>query len=175
MKRICLMVAAASALFAIVSCQQGNSKPAGQSQAAAPASTKAAPISKEGRSFTWTVASIPKTVMAGSTVALTVAIKNTSPLSWQGDVLKGTNQPLRLGYHWLDATGKRLPDDSRRAEIPFQVPSGGEAAIVIQAKIPLVPGQYRFEPDVVQEFVAWFGDYLPVRQPGVPVEVVKAR
>ncbi len=106
---------------------------------------------------------------------MTVVIKNTSPLSWQGDLLKGTDQPLRLGYHWLDATGKRLPDDSRRAEIPLQVPSGGEAAIVIQAKIPLVPGQYRFEPDVVQEFVAWFGDYLPVRQPGVPVEVVKAR
>jgi hypothetical protein len=48
--------------------------------------------------------------------------------------------------------------DDGRAELPSDVPSGGQVTTTIRLTSPSSPGDYLLELDLVQEAVAWFAD-----------------
>jgi SAM-dependent methyltransferase len=87
------------------------------------------------------------TARPGERVALGVAVKNASELSWPA---------VNLGNHWLSETGDLLICDDGRAALPAEMRSDQEAHVSITVTAPKRVGDYWLELDVVQESVTWF-------------------
>ncbi len=126
--------------------------------------------------FSWTVETPPVRLAAGSVTELRVVLTNRSPAPWPGEALAGTDRPLRAAYHWTPAgTRTPIPNDGVRAEIPTRVPPGARLVLLLPVKAPVLPGDYLFEVDLIQEFVAWFSEASPLRSAPLPVRVVEGR
>jgi ubiquinone/menaquinone biosynthesis C-methylase UbiE len=64
---------------------------------------------------------------------------------------------LRLGNHWL-AEGQLAVQDDGRTTLPNDVRPGESIEVPLPVMAPDSPGGYELELDIVQEFVAWWGD-----------------
>ncbi len=94
-----------------------------------------------------------------------VTMKNTGTTTWTA----GGNNPYRLG--------SQNPQDNTiwglsRVDVPTAVPPGGQVTFSFHIDAP--PGVYiyqvyNFQWRMVQEGIAWFGDYAP----NVPITVFK--
>jgi hypothetical protein len=69
-------------------------------------------------------ASIPA-VQPGEVVNVQVSIKNTSSVTWPGNALVKTAQPLCAAYHIYNASGDLTLWDGNRTPITTAVASGG--------------------------------------------------
>jgi SAM-dependent methyltransferase len=96
----------------------------------------------------------PERVTAGSAIAITLMVRNTSQHTWrQPDV-----GPLAVGNHWLDAAGElMLLQDDGRSPLLQDVPPGLEWPVLLTMRAPGEPGSYVCEIDLVHEGVTWFG------------------
>ena len=107
----------------------------------------------------------PITLQAGETLTVSVRLHNTSIVAWQAD----GEQPVRLSYHWLDATThKTVLLNGLRTNLPSDVPPDADITLAAQVMAPPQPGEYFLQWDVLQEHVAWFSTY---RNPTVNVPV----
>jgi ubiquinone/menaquinone biosynthesis C-methylase UbiE len=85
----------------------------------------------------------------GSSLPTWVHVKNVSDQVWRA---------VYLGNHWRDVKGRLLVNDDGRALLEAGVKPGQEINVELKVKAPTAPGDYLLELDLVQEFVAWFGD-----------------
>ncbi len=103
----------------------------------------------------------PDPVQPRQTISLAVNVRNVGWQTW----LQGGSNPVRIGYHWLDAAGRAVvqpPQDDLRAALAQDVSFGRThewAAVRVTA--PITPGLYTLALDMVQEGVAWFHDANP--------------
>ena len=95
----------------------------------------------------------PDTLLAGSSVPLTVVVTNESDLTWPA------GSATRLGNHWQSAQeGTVTLDDGRTSLVALDVDPGGSVTVKLVVAVPTQPGHYRLELDVVEEGVTWFAD-----------------
>ena len=95
---------------------------------------------------------VPAAVLAGSSFTATVRYTNTGNLTWSG----ATNFKL----------GSQNPQDNLtwgigRIPVAGSVGLNGSTSFTINATAPTTPGKYAFQWRMLQEAVAWFGDYTP--------------
>ena len=104
----------------------------------------------------WLDDRFPERLVAGTTITASVTLRNAGSLPWRW----GGGNPFRLGYHYyrnrrlLPVTAERdLRTDILQDVAPAET-------ITLQARIalPVEPGNYTLELDLVQEGVTWFKD-----------------
>jgi hypothetical protein len=124
----------------------------------------------------------PLTMIAGSTRAILIEVRNTGLATWYGDGGPG----VQLSYHWSapssagdGATAPAAPthDDprGRLTLLPRDVPPGSAAVVAGVVQAPERPGTYRLRWDLVHERTGWFsadgnptGDQVVVVEPPPP-------
>jgi SAM-dependent methyltransferase len=115
----------------------------------------------------------PARISPGSQQTLRVRVTNLGSTIWRANIPLNISCEIRIGNHWLDATGAVVQFDDGRTRIPRDVAPGKAITVPLTITAPAQPGQYLLELDVVQELVTWFKDKgsttlrLPIRnQPG---------
>ena len=73
--------------------------------------------------------------------------------------------PVDLGYHWYDASGKAVVWDGARTKLPADLAPGQSVTLPASVVAPPAGGQYSLRFDLVQEGVTWFS--TKGVQPGV--------
>jgi SAM-dependent methyltransferase len=103
------------------------------------------------------VALTSRAVVVGTPIRASVRVKNVGTTLWlPSDAEAG---PVRLGA-WLEGGGQRhleLPRHHLPRRDGRGVRPGEEVAFDIELPAITEPGRYRFEFDMVSEFVCWFG------------------
>jgi hypothetical protein len=100
----------------------------------------------------------PLVARAGGQLRLSVRLTNTGDVTWPAGCASDGTYQINLGNHWLDASGNCLLIDDSRANLPRDLPPTTEAMLPLVVNVPLQPGEYMLELDMVQELVAWFKD-----------------
>jgi hypothetical protein len=113
------------------------------------------PLPEQGFRAEISAAGLPASVPAGSVILARVTVRNASPVEWRGG--RGGLNALSLAYHWLSPSGATLVLDGRRTPLPGRLASGDSVSLEASVDVPVKPGDYVLELDLVQEGVAWFG------------------
>jgi hypothetical protein len=100
----------------------------------------------------------PARIRPGSQQTLRVRVTNLGSTTWRAHVPLNISCEIRVGNHWLDATGALVQYDDGRTQIPRDVPPGETITVPLMITAPEQPGQYILELDVVQELITWFKD-----------------
>ncbi len=88
-------------------------------------------------------------------VMLDVDVTNVSAIDW----LRRDFGVIRVGNHWLDATGSRmLARDDGRMSVPASLGAGHTCRVPLTIKAPADVGEYLCEIDLAHEGVLWFHD-----------------
>ena len=96
-----------------------------------------------------------RAVAASQEIMLDVDVTNLSAIDW----LRRDFGVIRVGNHWLDATGSRmLARDDGRTSLPASLGAGHTSRVPLTIKAPAEPGEYLCEIDLAHEGVLWFHD-----------------
>ena len=118
----------------------------------------------------WRRVEAPSSMGAGSTVAVPIAIRNSSPHTWP------SSGPTRvaIAYHWLSENGDTVTWEGRRTQLPADIAAGRDAETDVLVDAPQAVGRYILALDLVREKVAWFSQADEEQAHRVAVEVVVA-
>ena len=98
----------------------------------------------------------PETLIAGETITTTLTLRNAGLLTWRW----GGGNPFRIGYHYY-RNRRLLPTPAERdlrTDIPQDIEPEETITVDVRIALPLDPGNYTLELDLVQEGVTWFKD-----------------
>jgi SAM-dependent methyltransferase len=96
-----------------------------------------------------------RAVASSQEIMLDVDVTNLSAINW----LRADFGVIRVGNHWLDATGSRiLARDDGRASLPSSLGSRQSCRVPLTIKAPAESGEYLCEIDLAHEGVLWFHD-----------------
>jgi SAM-dependent methyltransferase len=100
----------------------------------------------------------PRRMSVGEVASLMVRVTNLGDGPWP------VGQLIRLGNHWY-ANGDAVTWDDGRADLPHEVPAGGDVELELQVVAPGTPGTFELELDMVQDAVTWWAEVgsAPVR------------
>ncbi len=90
-----------------------------------------------------------------------ITLRNSGRIAWDH---AGT-RPVRLAYHWIDATtGQIVRFEGRRTPLPHTIQPGAAVALIATVQAPERPGRYILAWDMLREYIGrgWFS------QMGVP-------
>jgi SAM-dependent methyltransferase len=87
-------------------------------------------------------------------ITLDVAITNRSAIEWS----RRDFGLLRVGNHWLDATGQPVARDDGRTSLPASLPPGATCHLPLTITAPGDAGEFLCEIDLVHEGILWFHD-----------------
>jgi hypothetical protein len=109
----------------------------------------------------------PAAIVPGGEVPVEVRVTNTGLQTWPA----GGDTPVRLGYHWLDGSGKAVVWDGTRVSLPRDVAPGREMSFAVNVRAPDHEGDYVLAWDMVQDGgVGWFsGHAVPTKSEIVAV------
>lgn len=100
--------------------------------------------------------SVPPIMVAGESYAVSVRVRNVGTLTWSP--IGPACNAYRLGS--ANPYGNNLWGLTR-VELPMALAPGQEATLNFTVTAPSTPGSYHFQWRMVQECVAWFGDFTP--------------
>jgi SAM-dependent methyltransferase len=109
----------------------------------------------------------------GFQIDVEATVTNLSSFTWPSSS-RSPNYPIALGNHWLNDAGELLVMDDARATLERELKPMEEIDLRLQVTAPEKPGNYILQLDMVQEFIAWFGQKgsqvteISVRINGVP-------
>jgi len=106
-------------------------------------------------SQSWPLASTSLKMLAGSTLAASITLRNTGSKSWDANTRLGTTEPRDRASAF---SGAGWPGPNRAAQVSGTVAPGGTFKFAFDLHAPAKPGSYHEHFDLVQEKVAWFGD-----------------
>ncbi|HEY6204045.1 MAG TPA: SpoIID/LytB domain-containing protein, partial [Candidatus Limnocylindria bacterium] len=109
-------------------------------------------------SATYSVATPPTAIPAGTNAQIAVALTNTSNQPWNID---GAS-PVNLSLHWYDASGNTVLWDGPRTKLAAAVAPNTSATVTSTVTAPPVPGAYLLRFALVKEGVAWFPPSNPI-------------
>lgn len=120
------------------------------------------PLTASGYRVEWGVPSVPCILKAGTSVPVSVVVKNIGDGSWpdipSADPATGRGA-VRLGYRWWsEGDAKRLVADyaAQRGDLRAPLGPGGSATMTALVTAPSAPGTYLLQLDLVEELVVWF-------------------
>lgn len=106
---------------------------------------------------TYRAVTVPAKGAAGATLNAVVEVKNTGQRRW---VTSGATQgSIHLGYHWVDAQGKRT-EGATRGSLSAPLPTGESAQLPIALRLPDSAGRYTLQLGMVSELEQWFDQKL---------------
>lgn len=94
----------------------------------------------------------------GSKIVIPVKVKNLSDTTWPSFTESSGKYHIDLGNHWLNESGKIIVNDDGREPLPHNLHPLEEVQLALTITIPVEPGNYMIELDMVHEQVAWFKD-----------------
>ena len=106
--------------------------------------------------ITWQEAFI--NAKSGAKTSVRVKVKNVSDITWPSFEGSNGKYHINLGNHWLDEFGNLIVNDDGREPLPENLKPGEEVDILLTVSVPLEPGNYILELDMVHEQVTWFRD-----------------
>jgi hypothetical protein len=95
----------------------------------------------------------PATMKAGSKVDIKFKVRNLGSETWPAVGAKDFRYQINMGNHWIK-DGARSEDN--RAVMKGDLAPGAETEIVFTVNVPVTPGSYSLEMDMVHEGVTWF-------------------
>ncbi|HJZ76366.1 MAG TPA: class I SAM-dependent methyltransferase [Vicinamibacterales bacterium] len=114
---------------------------------------RVAPMPPDAYDADIAVADGAATLEPGAACRLVVTVTNRSQHAWDPQEYG----VLRVGNHWLDASGSTVVRDDGRTGIGALGP-GERTAVPLTVRAPMTPQTYICEIDIVQEDVTWFAD-----------------
>jgi hypothetical protein len=103
----------------------------------------------------WSQCSAPDHAEPGTTVPVSLALKNASAAAWP--IRRAAR--VRIGWRWIGADGRSVRPAGPRIALPRSLPPGGKAHVDGSVIAPDDPGTYRLEFEPVYEHVGWFGTH----------------
>lgn len=100
----------------------------------------------------WLLAPVPESMAKGQKITLPVRLRNAGNVTWSAD----SYTPVRMGYRWVDQSGKPVAAPDVHSPLPGVVEPGGEVDAHIDIVPPSAPGTYTLRLDMVQENFGWF-------------------
>jgi SAM-dependent methyltransferase len=115
-----------------------------------------APMPDDAYRASMVVHRVPDRAVAPSQeIMLDVDVTNLSAIDW----LRRDYGVIRVGNHWLDATGSgMLARDDGRTSLPGTMGSRQKCRVPLTIKAPAEPGEYLCAIDLAHEGVLWFHD-----------------
>lgn len=102
------------------------------------------------------VTTAPVSIVPSGEVPVQVHVTNTGLKSWAA----GGDAPVRLGYHWLDASGKAVVWDGARIPLSRDVAPGRDMSFTVNVRAPDQDGEYQLVWDMVQDGgIGWFSGH----------------
>jgi stage II sporulation protein D len=103
----------------------------------------------------------PAAIVPGGWAPVDVRVTNTGLHSWPA----AGAAPVRLGYHWLDASGNAVVWDGPRISLPQDVAPGRDLSLRVDVRAPDNEGEYQLVWDMVQDGgIGWFsGHAVPAK------------
>src|SRR5262249_56964707 len=114
---------------------------------------RVAPMPPDAYDADIAVADGAATLEPGAACRLVVTVTNRSQHAWDPQEYG----VLRVGNHWLDASGSTVVRDDGRTGIGALGP-GERNAVPLTVRAPMKPQTYICVVDIVQEDVTWFAD-----------------
>ncbi len=116
----------------------------------------------------WSSVEAPSSMIAGSTLAVPIALRNASSHRWPS---AGPTR-VKVSYHWLQEDGDVLIREGKRTNLPTDVAAGGMIRTEAQVDVPERAGRYVLAFDLIRERVSWFSDADQKQMYRMAVEVV---
>jgi N-acetyl-anhydromuramyl-L-alanine amidase AmpD len=120
----------------------------------------------------WMDDRFPARMGAGQVITVPLTLRNAGSITWRWS---GGN-PFRLAYRYFrNRKPLELPADRDvRTDITQEVPTNGEITVEMRIALPMEPGNYTLEVDMVHEGVTWFKEQeSPVLTRWITVEPAK--
>jgi hypothetical protein len=116
----------------------------------------------------------PARMPAGEIAPVTIRITNRSDRMFWPHSVGVCAANVMAAYHWYPTGGAPQPEwfEGKRHPMPKRVSPGESVLLFLGVEAPARPGDYFFEPDLVEEGVAWFSSHNAV--PSCPVHVTAA-
>lgn len=128
---------------------------------------KSTPLAESAMKAEIVVREVPLRASPATAIRAAVTIRNRGTGVWPAEGNPDLGGRVNLSYHWLDQAGHMIEFDGIRSALPKPLCPNEEAAITARILVPVRPGSYILQFDLVQEWVAWFG----VQGASVPIIV----
>jgi hypothetical protein len=112
----------------------------------------------------------PEVLQAGKREPVLMAVRNTSNRLFRPSSAFVRPANVYLSYHWYTAGRELYRFNDDRHDLPKPLQPGDSASYFVSVTAPEQPGDYWFQPDLVEEQMAWFSEYCPM--PFYPLRVV---
>jgi hypothetical protein len=121
-----------------------------------------APVTGDPFAVAIEILDCPPVMRVGTSGTILIALKNCS-----NRILYPSSQFVRpgnmfLSYHWSTDKGQVYWWDYERHELPGPLPPGAFAERFLSIFVPKEPGDYFFQPDLVEENVSWVSWHYPI-------------
>ncbi len=109
-------------------------------------------VAKQVYDVQWGSESTPGSMTANEQVNLSFYIKNAGTMTWPS----GGANPVKLSYHWYNASGQVVLWDGLRTALPSNMAELDFTTLTASLKAPPGGGNYTLKWDPVHEGVKWF-------------------
>jgi glycosyltransferase involved in cell wall biosynthesis len=135
------------------------------SMAAARTSTGSNPFHASLEVLDW-----PEVLQAGKLEPVFIGIRNDSNRLFYPTSTFVRPANVSLSYHWYTRDRELYRWEGQRHDLPTRLQPGDSTSYFVNVVAPEEPGDYLFQPDLVEEHVAWFSGHCPM--PFYPMRVV---
>ena len=100
----------------------------------------------------------PGVMKKGQYYTAIIGIENRSTREWYPASVGHYEGNVHISYHWyrqIDHSSEVYQWDGPRADLPMRLLPGRSLSTCLRVEAPSVPGNYRLQPDLVEEGVAW--------------------
>ena len=104
----------------------------------------------------------PEVLQAGEWEPVLISVRNNSnrPFRPSSKLVRPAN--VSLSYHWYTPEREVYQWEGQRHDLPKPLRPGECGSCLVGVKAPGKPGEYLFQPDLVEENVAWFSSQCPM-------------
>jgi Glycosyl transferase family 2 len=119
----------------------------------------------------------PETLPAGETAAVALRITNRSNRIFRPDSPHLCPPNVLAAYHWSGRDGRSTQElyEGTRHSMPKRLAPGESSLLFLRVKAPDEAGDYLWQPDLVEEGVAWFSSHCAMPTCAVRVTALRAR
>jgi glycosyltransferase involved in cell wall biosynthesis len=104
----------------------------------------------------------PAALQAGKAEPVLIGIRNNSNRAFRPSSKLVRPANVYLSYHWYTPEREVYEWEGPRHDLPKPLRPGDAASCFVSVAAPEQPGDYLFQPDLLEEGVAWFSSHCPM-------------